>query len=85
MALLIGQTLFAQVDVLTQHNNAQRTGWNSQETHLDISNVKPGFFGKLYTYPVDDQVYAQPLIVTGVNISGTSHNLAIIATVNNSV
>lgn len=85
MAMLLGQTLFAQVDVLTQHNNAQRTGWNPQETQLDISHVKPGFFGKLYTYPVDDQVYAQPLIVTGVHIAGGTHNLIIIATVNNSV
>jgi hypothetical protein len=85
MALLLGRTLFAQVDVLTQHNNAQRTGWNAQETHLDIAHVQPGLFGKLYTYPVDDQVYAQPLIVSGVNIAGGTHNVIIIATVNNTV
>jgi hypothetical protein len=71
--------------VLTQHNDAQRTGWNSQETHLNTGNIKPSLFGKLFTYPVDDQIFAQPLIVSGVNISGGTHNLAIVATVNNSV
>jgi len=85
VALFCCQTLFGQVDVLTQHNNPQRTGWNPQETQLNIANIKPGFFGKLYTYPVDDQVYAQPLIVSGVNIAGGAHNLIIIATVNNTV
>ncbi|HEY4337952.1 MAG TPA: discoidin domain-containing protein, partial [Puia sp.] len=84
-ALICCQTLFAQVDVLTQHNDAQRTGWNSQETHLNTSNVRPGLFGKLFTYPVDDQIFAQPLVVAGVNISGGTHNLALIATVNNTV
>lgn len=85
MALLLGRTLFAQVDVLTQHNNAQRTGWNSQETQLKPSTIAPGFFGKLYNYSVDEEVYAQPLIVTGVNISGGTHNIVIICTENNSV
>ncbi|HVU97119.1 MAG TPA: discoidin domain-containing protein [Puia sp.] len=78
-------TLYAQVDVLTQHNDNNRTGWNNQETTLNTSNVKPGLFGKLFDLPVDDQVYSQPLIVSGVTISGGTHNVAIVATVNNSV
>lgn len=84
-ALLCSQTLIAQVDVLTQHNDAQRTGWNSHETQLTTTNVAAGLFGKLYSYPVDDNVYAQPLIATGINISGGTHNIIIICTVNNTV
>ena len=55
-------------DVLTQHNNLDRTGWNDRETILNKSNVKPGSFGKLFTRKVDDQLYAQPLVKTDVNI-----------------
>src|SRR5215475_10298033 len=82
---LLSATLYAQVDVLTQHNDYHRTGWNNRETSLTTSNVKAGVFGKLFSLPVDDQVYAQPLIATGIMIGGASHNIAIIATVNNSV
>ena len=43
-------------------------------------------FGLLYSRPVDDQVYAQPLIATNVTILGRgSHNLLIVATVNDTV
>jgi hypothetical protein len=84
--MLSALSLYAQVDVLTQHGNQQRTGWNSQETTLNQTNVKPGFFGKLFSYPVDDQVYAQPLVATQVNIPGVGvRNVVYIATVNNSV
>jgi len=74
-----------KVSVLTQHNNFKRTGWNSQETSLNIQNVNSTQFGKLFTLMVDDQVYAQPLVFGGLNIGGAVHNVVFIATVSNTV
>jgi len=76
----------AQVDVLTQHNDLNRTGWNNQETQLNSKNVKTGSFGKLFTDALDDKVFAQPLIVSGINMPGVgSRNVVYVATTNNSV
>jgi hypothetical protein len=73
------------ISVLTQHNNNTRAGWNNQETKLTTSNVNSQQFGKLFTLDVDDQVYAQPLIAGNVIIANNKHNVAYLATVNNSV
>ncbi|MGH2647177.1 MAG: discoidin domain-containing protein, partial [Ginsengibacter sp.] len=76
----------AQTNVVTQHNNLDRTGWNNTETILNTKNVKPGFFGKLYTRAVDDQIYAQLLIVKNVAIPSIGNkNIVFAATVNNSI
>jgi len=72
--------------VLTQHNDNNRSGDNLTETTLTVANVSTNSFGLLYTRPVDDQIYAQPLIMTNVNIAGYgSRNLLIVATVNDSI
>src|SRR5437773_1107238 len=73
------------VSVTTQHNDNNRAGWNNSETLLNTSNVNAQNFGKLYSLKVDDQVYAQPLIVGGLPTDTVIHNVAYIATVNNSV
>jgi hypothetical protein len=73
------------VSVLTQHNDNTRSGWNDNETALTTSNVNVRQFGEVFTLPVDDQVYAQPLVVGHVPIAGGSHNVVYIATVNNTV
>ena len=39
---------WAQVNVLTQHNDVSRTGANLKETSLNTSNVKASQFGKLF-------------------------------------
>ncbi|HKK46849.1 MAG TPA: hypothetical protein VJ964_15080 [Balneolaceae bacterium] len=74
-----------RVSVLTQHNNNSRSGWNNQETLLTTDNVNPKQFGKLFTLPVDDQIYAQPLVVGNLFINNSLHNVVYAATVNNSV
>ncbi|MCO5949141.1 hypothetical protein [Mucilaginibacter flavidus] len=71
--------------VLTQHNNNTRAGWNNHETKLTAANVNSQQFGRLFTLTVDDQVYAQPLMAGNISIAGGTHNVAYIATVNNSV
>ncbi len=74
------------VAVFTQHNDNARTGENLNEAILNVDNVNVKQFGLLYTRPVDDQIYAQPLIVTNVTLPGNGvHNLLIVATVNDSV
>jgi len=83
--LLVHICASAQVSVLTQHNNNQRTGANLNETTLNTSNVNVNQFGLLFKLAVDDQVYASPLYVAGLNLGGVAHNVVYVATVNNSV
>ncbi len=82
---LIPKPNFQSVSVLTQHNDNSRTGWNANETALTTSNVNVRQFGYLFTLPVDDQVYAQPLTVGHVSIGGGVHNVVYVATVNNTL
>src|SRR2546427_6139167 len=70
------------VSVLTQHNDNTRAGWNDTETALTTSNVNVQQFGKVFTLPVDGEVYAQPLVVGHLSIGGGDHNVVYVATVN---
>lgn len=76
---------FGQVDVLTQHNDAMRTGANLRETTLTPGNVDARHFGMLFKRVVDDQLYTQPLVATGVRVGGGWHDVVYATTVNNSV
>src|SRR5712691_4558382 len=73
------------VSVLTQHNDNTRSGWNDNETALTTSNVNVQQFGQVFTLTVDDQVYAQPLVVGHLLIGGGYHTVVYIATVNNTL
>ena len=75
----------AQVNVLTANYDNLRTNANLQETVLKPSNMNRASFGKLATFPVDGQVYAQPLFVSGVQIGGKKHNVVYVVTMHNSV
>src|SRR5271163_2888758 len=76
---------WAQVSVLTQHNDNSRTGQNLSETTLNTSNVNQSSFGKLFWRTVDGYIYAQPLYVPGVVIQDVAHNVVYVATQHNSV
>ncbi|MGC2420405.1 MAG: malectin domain-containing carbohydrate-binding protein [Candidatus Acidiferrales bacterium] len=75
----------AQVNVTTQHNDLNRSGDNLSETILTKSNVNATTFGLLDKITVDNQVYAQPLVVSGLTIGGGTHNVVYVATTSNSV
>jgi hypothetical protein len=77
---------WAQINVLTQHNDNARTGLNTNETVLTPTNVNLYGFGKIFSQPVDGPVYAQPLYASGVNIPGKGvHNVAFVATMHDSL
>ncbi len=75
----------AGVNVTTYHNDNMRSGWNQAETTLTQANVSGGTFGMLSATSLDDQVDAQPLIVTGLSIAGGIHDVVYVATESNSI
>jgi len=73
--------LFAQVSVLTYHNDLARTGQNLSEPLLTKAAVASGRFQQLFSQAVDGYVYAQPLYMPGLSIPGKgTHNVVFIAT-----
>ena len=76
----------AQVNILTSNGSNDRTNSNLQETQLNPATVSESAFGKLGVFPVDGQVYAQPLFVSGLSIPGKgTHNVVFVSTMHNSV
>ena len=72
-------------DVLTYHNDIERTGQNLTEQILTPTNVKSSF-GQLFQDSVDGLVDGQPLIKTNVSIPGQgTHNVVYVVTENDTV
>jgi outer membrane protein assembly factor BamB len=72
--------------VLTYHNDIERTGLNPNETILTPANVNHSTFGKVFLTVLDGRVDAQPLYVPSVTIASHGlHNVLIVATENDSV
>ncbi len=68
-------------DVLTQHNDAARTGLQPHETVLKPANITPTTFGRLYERHVNGQIIAQPLYVSNQWIHGVGlRNVVYVAT-----
>src|SRR5215831_15524017 len=80
------QALDPTGDVLTYHNDNLRTGENLQETVLTPTNVNSTGFGKLFSYPVDGAIYAQPLYVKNVPMGARGvRNVVYVVTEHDSV
>ena len=72
--------------MLTHRYNSWRTGANLSESVLTTRNVAGQHFGKLFEREVDGDIYAQPLIKTGIVVPGVGmRNVVYVATVNNSL
>lgn len=81
-----GQTsASAPTDVLTYHNDNQRTGQNLTESILTPANVGSGSFGLLHMLATDDVVDATPLVASSVPVGGVNHNVVYVATEKDSV
>src|SRR5215831_14736273 len=74
------------LNVLTWRNDNGLTGQNLKETILTPANVTVNTFGKLFSYTVDGNIYAQPLYAQSVAIPGKgTHNVIYVATENDTV
>lgn len=71
--------------VFTGRYDRQRTGQNRREYALSPETLKLSTFGKLFSCPVDGELYAQPLYVANLGIAGGTRNVVFVATQNNSV
>src|SRR5712691_11775830 len=85
-AFLVWCSLCCQVptlacqDVLASRNDNARTGADLNEKQLNIYNVNPRQFGQLFSYAVQGNIFAQPLIVNGVQTSNGVRNIVYVAT-----
>jgi hypothetical protein len=70
--------------ILQYHVDTLSTGVNNSETMLTRQNVNANTFGKLWQVQVQGQVYAEPLVETGVNITTGAnqgmHDVVFVAT-----
>jgi hypothetical protein len=75
--------------VTTYLNDITRSGQNLKEYALTTTSgatqVNSTNFGKLFSCPVDAAVYAQPLWVANLSISGVIHNVVFVATQHDTV
>jgi protocatechuate 3,4-dioxygenase beta subunit len=72
--------------MLTSRGDSSRSNANTSETLLTPANVNKAGFGRLFSFPVDYIVMAQPLYVPNVNIPGQgTHNVVYVVTQADSV
>lgn len=85
LTLLAASVSSQNADVLMQHNDPARTGANLREVKLTPASVKEKF-GKLFEFAVDGQIYAQPLIVSDIDMPNRgTRNVVLVSTMKNNV
>ena len=73
-------------DVLTYHNDNNRSGWFSAETQLTPAIVGSTAFGLRKVIALDGRIDAEPLFVSGQTIAGQGvHDVVYVATEANSI
>jgi hypothetical protein len=91
LSLVFSGGALAQSSVITQHNDISRSGANVGETILTPANVNTATFGRIFTFPVDGRIYAQPLYLPGLTMgagtpqAGSKHNVVFVATEHDSI
>ena len=86
LVLSFGPSAQAQQPVLQRGYDAGVTGANLAETTLNTSNVAVNTFGLVFTLPVDDAIFAQPLYVPNVAIPNQgTHNVLYVATMSDTL
>ncbi len=79
-------TATGKIDVLTYHYDNLRDGVDSDESILTPQNVNSTTFGKLFSVPVDGDVYAQPLYKSDLLMpDGTTHDVMFVVTEHDSL
>jgi hypothetical protein len=68
------------VDVLTFHYDPLLSGNDTNEQDLVPATLNATNFGRLFTKPVDGQIYAEPLYKHNVMIGGMPHDVAFVVT-----
>jgi len=85
-AIIVSVPITAQINVVTANYGNDRANANLNETKLTPANVALGSFGKLGSFPVDGQVYAQPLYLSAIAVPGQgTHNLLFVCTQHDTV
>ena len=72
-------------DVVTYHNDVERTGLYPNESALTLANVNSTSFGLLRVLPVDGLVDAQPLYLSNLTVAGKAQNVVFAVTEHASV
>jgi hypothetical protein len=75
----------SNVDVVTYHYDAMRSGANTNETVLTPANVNSTTFGLLGSFTVDGKVDVQPLYLSNVSIAGAIKNVLYVVTEHDTV
>jgi hypothetical protein len=84
--LFASLTSYAQPNVLTANGGIDRANANLQEVNLSPATVNASAFGKVAVFPVDGQVYSQPLYVSSLAIPGQgTYNVLFVTTLHNTV
>jgi len=72
-SFLVFQIPLEATDYLSYRVDQQSTGQNLSETVLTPTSIVSGSFKKMWTTPVDGNIYAQPLYQANVSITSAGH------------